>query len=265
MENAPSDDRLPVYLKMDGSEMPDDHAIMSALSSNLHLMASKLQEQVLDGKVQGASEGAELGTQPQEMLSLSQEIACNRIDALLLAKSTDSTSHTSSEAPGTSGTNEELLGEYMHPASQKSKNMSTCPDDNDQAKRLPNDGTREASSITVETTEREKMATRSHEERMKIHHGEKLPTETLLEELHFELAKIPSQNKRALLNAQREFPFLCCSSRHAILFLKAEGFNASAAAKRMARYWEKRAQLYGNLAFSPGTFTKPCDEDQLHL
>lgn len=83
--------------------------------------------------------------------------------------------------------------------------------------------------------------------------------------LEKELLKIPPKEKEAFLRAQKECPDLI-DNEHQLRFLRCEVFNADRAATRIARYWKKRLQLFGeDIAFRPITITNIFQHEPVAL
>lgn len=68
--------------------------------------------------------------------------------------------------------------------------------------------------------------------------------------LEQELSKIPTERKKAFLQARAASPLLFSCTSHAKLFLRAEDYDPRRAAERMVQYWDKRVLLFGDSALS---------------
>mmetsp|Transcript_3928 Transcript_3928/g.5295 ORF Transcript_3928/g.5295 Transcript_3928/m.5295 type:complete len:294 (-) Transcript_3928:389-1270(-) len=102
-------------------------------------------------------------------------------------------------------------------------------------------------------------------------YGQKHPVENekiiaqglaLLEE---EIAKLPEEKKEGIRQAEERYPELAKSDEHKLMFLRCEQFNADLAAKRFAKYWNKRIELFGDKAFEPLTLDKALRDDEAAL
>mmetsp|Transcript_34364 Transcript_34364/g.58306 ORF Transcript_34364/g.58306 Transcript_34364/m.58306 type:complete len:483 (+) Transcript_34364:94-1542(+) len=93
----------------------------------------------------------------------------------------------------------------------------------------------------------------------------KINVNSALAEMQKELAAIPATEKVAMVQAQRLKPQLL-DDEHVLQFLWAENFNATDAARRLARYWNDRYKLFGPDKFCvPMTLKGALKEDSLAL
>ena len=65
------------------------------------------------------------------------------------------------------------------------------------------------------------------------------------EQLEREIWKLPKEDKAALMRVLRKNPLLFVVSSQTKLFLLSEDFDAARAARRIARYWQRREDLFG--------------------
>ena len=72
-----------------------------------------------------------------------------------------------------------------------------------------------------------------------------------LDEIKEALACIPSQERKSYKKAVKRVPSLVATESNPIFFLRCENFNASAAAKRLIKYWDFRCEIFGDRAFFP--------------
>jgi len=102
-------------------------------------------------------------------------------------------------------------------------------------------------------------------------YGQKHPVENekiiaqglaLLEE---EIAKLPEEKKEGIRQAEERYPELAKSDEHKLMFLRCEQFNVDLAAKRYAKYWNMRIDLFGDKAFEPLTLDKALKDDDVAL
>jgi CRAL/TRIO domain len=83
--------------------------------------------------------------------------------------------------------------------------------------------------------------------------------------IHFEneLGAIPHNKKNALLKAQQTCPHLL-TNQFKLKFLRCECFNEKLAAKRYAKYWEKRVEVFGPIkAFQRLSLDEALSDDTL--
>ena len=66
-----------------------------------------------------------------------------------------------------------------------------------------------------------------------------------IEQLEREIWKLPKEDKAALMRVLRKNPLLFVVSSQTKLFLSSEDFDAARAARRIARYWQRREDLFG--------------------
>ena len=66
-----------------------------------------------------------------------------------------------------------------------------------------------------------------------------------IEQLEREIWKLPKEDKAALMRVLRKNPLLFVVSSQTKLFLSSEDFDAPRAARRIARYWQRREDLFG--------------------
>lgn len=70
--------------------------------------------------------------------------------------------------------------------------------------------------------------------------------------LQDELEKLSSEKKQGWLKAKEKCPDIVNDEQHTLLFLRCEVFNADLAALRLAKYWDKRIEIFGeSQAFQP--------------
>ena len=81
-----------------------------------------------------------------------------------------------------------------------------------------------------------------------------------LEELDESLANMKPKKTRAWLEAQRNCPGLTNDDAK-LLFLQSEEFDVPRAAKKLADYWTKRVELFGDKAFLPMTLDGALRDD----
>ena len=81
-----------------------------------------------------------------------------------------------------------------------------------------------------------------------------------LEELDESLANMKPKKVRAWLEAQRNCPGLTNNDAK-LLFLQSEEFDVPRAAKKLADYWTKRVELFGDKAFLPMTLDGALRDD----
>lgn len=93
----------------------------------------------------------------------------------------------------------------------------------------------------------------------------KIDINSALAEMQKELSDIPATEKVAMVQAQRLKPQVL-DDEHVLQFLWAENFNAPDAARRLARYWNDRYQLFGPDKFClPMTLKGALKDDSLAL
>jgi len=80
------------------------------------------------------------------------------------------------------------------------------------------------------------------------------------------LAKLAPDESTGIKEAEERCPSIVGSDEHKLAFLRSEMFNAKLAAKRFAKYWNKRIELFGEKAFMPLTIDgSMSDEDIVAL
>lgn len=87
-------------------------------------------------------------------------------------------------------------------------------------------------------------------------YGQHIPKEdpellsSKLQDLQKELDIIPDSDKIDWVSALQTCPDLC-DDKFLLMFLRCEIFQCDLAAKRIVKYWRKRVELFGDLAFQP--------------
>lgn len=85
--------------------------------------------------------------------------------------------------------------------------------------------------------------------------------EERLTALEHEVARIHPRERSSLTKAMSLNPLLTIASPHVKLMLRTgsgdDDFDPAAAARRLARYWSFREDMFGDRAFSPGSFADP--------
>jgi len=278
-DDGPADnDAMPFLLHRgeDGS-VPADDEIVAALSANIEILATAMRR---EGEMTETHE-AEI-VEMRQMLSVTKE---------MLAAST-TTSSGGGEADvesggggggGGAGSSSNAIAAADRPPPTMSTSSMTVSSSFSSSGAGGTGGTgggapgtsltastlQEAPGISMEAKAAE-MASLSDQERTvlfedlygrKPEHVEKM--ERLLRDVSDELVRMPPEEKTDLLRARDEFPSLCRSSRHTLIFLQVEDFDPKKAAKRMVSYWTARVHLYGDRAFTCATYSQPTDEDNL--
>ena len=102
-------------------------------------------------------------------------------------------------------------------------------------------------------------------------YGQRHPHETpeliasKLQEFHAEVENLPKEETTCVRQAKDRCPQLLDDEFH-LLFLRCEVFNVDLAAKRYAKYWTKRVELFGeDKAFEPLTLEKALRDDRIVL
>jgi hypothetical protein len=72
-----------------------------------------------------------------------------------------------------------------------------------------------------------------------------------LEDIKEALECITSQERKSYIKAIEQVPSLVATESNPIFFLRCEKFNASAAARRLIKYWNIRCEIFGDRAFLP--------------
>lgn len=84
----------------------------------------------------------------------------------------------------------------------------------------------------------------------------------LLEE---EIQKLSEEKRSGMDHASVICPEIFESKEHRLLFLRCEQFNVDLAAMRMANYWNRRIELFGNAAFNPLSVATIREKDKKEL
>lgn len=80
------------------------------------------------------------------------------------------------------------------------------------------------------------------------------------------VAELSEEESIGVQQAEKRCPAIVKSREHRLVFLRSEVFNAKLAAKRFAKYWNKRVELFGEKAFAPLTIEGSLDdEDKIAL
>lgn len=105
---------------------------------------------------------------------------------------------------------------------------------------------------------------RMDEDSAQVHtdiYGRKPPDVVRREErmtaLEREIHRLPSKQRTALDKVRRMNSVAYEASSHTRLLIETEPFDPTDAALRLARYWERRSDLFGDRAFSEDTFSQP--------
>mmetsp|Transcript_24335 Transcript_24335/g.48534 ORF Transcript_24335/g.48534 Transcript_24335/m.48534 type:complete len:315 (+) Transcript_24335:291-1235(+) len=86
-----------------------------------------------------------------------------------------------------------------------------------------------------------------------------------LELLVEELWKLPDEDQSGTQKASIRCPDIIESKEHRLMFLRCEQFNVDTAAVRMANYWKRRIELFGDAAFAPLTIEGSLNRDEKEL
>lgn len=83
--------------------------------------------------------------------------------------------------------------------------------------------------------------------------------------LEKEIRKLPEEKRSGMDHASVICPEIFESKEHRLLFLRCEQFNIDLAAIRMANYWNRRIELFGNAAFTPLSVETIRDKNEKEL
>eukprot|EP00584_Thalassiosira_punctigera_P005952 CAMPEP_0172540764 /NCGR_PEP_ID=MMETSP1067-20121228/11699_1 /TAXON_ID=265564 ORGANISM="Thalassiosira punctigera, Strain Tpunct2005C2" /NCGR_SAMPLE_ID=MMETSP1067 /ASSEMBLY_ACC=CAM_ASM_000444 /LENGTH=340 /DNA_ID=CAMNT_0013326677 /DNA_START=60 /DNA_END=1082 /DNA_ORIENTATION=+ len=83
--------------------------------------------------------------------------------------------------------------------------------------------------------------------------------------LEKEIRKLPYEKRAGVDRASMICPEMIESREHRLLFLRCEQFNVDLAAIRMAKYWNRRIELFGDAAFHPLSIATIRDRGEREL